>query len=768
MSPETDAEAESEGESTYCIMCHGGAGAGVGGMVALAHAHASRLRNAGVPSSPDEGFGCSYAATSPKYLAQLNEAPQSLFVCGHAMHLGCWQRHLQTHKESQRLLLEDSLYPPDEASKRETFCPLCRAASNVVLPLVPEPPPAKPAGDGESDASAEPSAADRLSEAHEWLVQLGHDGKAGLSPLAITRQSASSASSAVVRLSEGSRGASPLYVSEGALAAAVGVSSGGLMTRRHAPALLAALQDLHALRSPARSTEDGIRLMVAGESSPDGLPTVLLPAMMANWRGVALAFESAAWEWEHMGGGLQFGTTSAATMHSLGAMLRALTLRPAVLLEALKASQAYAELQAEMQPAARTSMLTWQLGELIPRLLQGQVLEPEQARSLLIVRPECPTLLGCNLAEVAVVIALAMPPATERLAHRQIELLGVAALAKAVLRACWPAPAESMWTMPDAVQDAMQGTNSSSSATADVSDGRGDAAARDALGSAEEVGREAAALDELRARLAAAADIGVATDAPSGAELVRFVAAETRHFELVTALLLRAGGGDAGDTAYPVASASAVLRCPDVLTTAEAWAAGMAIAGMAIAAGMESQVAPAAQPEPLRLSLALPRSLPTLHLHRMPPDFATLTMQLHQRLCVACVKVPQVEPALCLICGALLCAGPSCKRIRQPMDSREGECTRHARGCGMGIGIFALVHQGITLLVDGTRSAFYPSLYLDAHGEEDHGLRRGKPLYLSAARQEAIHRLWLAQAVPREVARSRASASHAAIRLGLY
>ena len=86
----------------------------------------------------------------------------------------------------------------------------------------------------------------------------------------------------------------------------------------------------------------------------------------------------------------------------------------------------------------------------------------------------------------------------------------------------------------------------------------------------------------------------------------------------------------------------------------------------------------------------------------------------------------------------------------------------------MGIGIFALVHQGITLLVDGTRSAFYPSLYLDAHGEEDHGLRRGKPLYLSAARQEAIHRLWLAQAVPREVARSRASASHAAIRLGLY
>ena len=76
--------------------------------------------------------------------------------------------------------------------------------------------------------------------------------------------------------------------------------------------------------------------------------------------------------------------------------------------------------------------------------------------------------------------------------------------------------------------------------------------------------------------------------------------------------------------------------------------------------------------------------------------------------------------------------------------------------------------QGITLLVDGPRSAFAPSLYVDAHGEEDHGLRRGKPLYHSPVRQAALHRMWLAQAVPLEVARSRANDSHAAIRLGLY
>ena len=105
--------------------------------------------------------------------------------------------------------------------------------------------------------------------------------------------------------------------------------------------------------------------------------------------------------------------------------------------------------------------------------------------------------------------------------------------------------------------------------------------------------------------------------------------------------------------------------------------------------------------------------------------------------------------------------------MRKPDEPREGECTRHARRCGFGAGIFTLVHQSVTLLVDGPASAYHPSLYLDAHHEEDRGLRRGKPLYLSAARQAAIHRLWLGQRVPLEVARARSSAS-SVIRPGYY
>ena len=61
----------------------------------------------------------------------------------------------------------------------------------------------------------------------------------------------------------------------------------------------------------------------------------------------------------------------------------------------------------------------------------------------------------------------------------------------------------------------------------------------------------------------------------------------------------------------------------------------------------------------------------------MPPDFAALTAQLHQRTCVSCGK-PPIEPAICLLCGALLCAGPHCRRTKQSSEPKEGECTRHA------------------------------------------------------------------------------------------
>ena len=85
----------------------------------------------------------------------------------------------------------------------------------------------------------------------------------------------------------------------------------------------------------------------------------------------------------------------------------------------------------------------------------------------------------------------------------------------------------------------------------------------------------------------------------------------------------------------------------------------------------------------------------------------------------------------------------------------------------MGVGIFALVHQCVTLLTDESRACHYSSLYLDVHNEEDRGLKRGKPLFLNQGRVAAIRKLWLAQGVPLEVARIRAGAT-GVVRMGFY
>ena len=67
-----------------------------------------------------------------------------------------------------------------------------------------------------------------------------------------------------------------------------------------------------------------------------------------------------------------------------------------------------------------------------------------------------------------------------------------------------------------------------------------------------------------------------------------------------------------------------------------------------------------------------------------------------------------------------------------------GEAPHHARVCGDGLGVFLLLRKTVVLFLRGERCATWHSPYLDAHGEEDENLRRGKPLYLSRERVEAL------------------------------
>ena len=112
------------------------------------------------------------------------------------------------------------------------------------------------------------------------------------------------------------------------------------------------------------------------------------------------------------------------------------------------------------------------------------------------------------------------------------------------------------------------------------------------------------------------------------------------------------------------------------------------------------------------------------------------------------------ETAICLLSGAVMRSGTVRKhRVNRP----PGTCTQHARKVGSGIGIFFLVQKCTVLLMHNNKSAYSPSLYVDEHGEEDVGLRRGRPLFFSEERYQALETLWRTHGIPREVAQIRST-----------
>jgi len=115
------------------------------------------------------------------------------------------------------------------------------------------------------------------------------------------------------------------------------------------------------------------------------------------------------------------------------------------------------------------------------------------------------------------------------------------------------------------------------------------------------------------------------------------------------------------------------------------------------------------------------------------------------------------ETAICLLTGAIMRSGSTRRNSISRSARPPGACTVHARKTGSGIGIFFLVQKCTVLLVHNNKSAYYASLYVDEHGEEDPGLRRGRPLFLKYVRYQALEALWRQHGIPREVAQIRST-----------
>ncbi|XP_071942297.1 E3 ubiquitin-protein ligase UBR3-like [Antedon mediterranea] len=124
------------------------------------------------------------------------------------------------------------------------------------------------------------------------------------------------------------------------------------------------------------------------------------------------------------------------------------------------------------------------------------------------------------------------------------------------------------------------------------------------------------------------------------------------------------------------------------------------------------------------------------HLIQLPHDFSKLFQHYSKQKCNLCYAALK-SPALCLVCGNLISLNATCCKLRP-----KNEGGLHASVCGSGTAIYLSIDSSNIMIYRGNRSCTWSSVYLDHYGEEDSGLKRGKPLILNEARYSFLENLW--------------------------
>jgi len=125
-----------------------------------------------------------------------------------------------------------------------------------------------------------------------------------------------------------------------------------------------------------------------------------------------------------------------------------------------------------------------------------------------------------------------------------------------------------------------------------------------------------------------------------------------------------------------------------------------------------------------------------VHMAMLPEKYLEVVRLSVKRKCHQCGNRPR-EPAICVICGGLVCINACCRNT-----GTSGECTRHALSCGGGQGLFICVHIGVLLAIDAPRCCFIDSPYVDRYGEPDPKFKRGVVLSLNKRIAEEVQMLY--------------------------
>ncbi|KAJ7758417.1 hypothetical protein B0H14DRAFT_3598370 [Mycena olivaceomarginata] len=122
-----------------------------------------------------------------------------------------------------------------------------------------------------------------------------------------------------------------------------------------------------------------------------------------------------------------------------------------------------------------------------------------------------------------------------------------------------------------------------------------------------------------------------------------------------------------------------------------------------------------------------------------------------------CAHYGHSHAASQLNCGVVLDFPSMYRLARLPLvldnlfgaQDRALTCAR----CGGAIGVYFLVKRCMLLYVYSNNGTFSPPPYLDAHGEVDISMRRGRRQYLHFARWEEVRKTWLSHGIPTVIAR---------------
>lgn len=136
----------------------------------------------------------------------------------------------------------------------------------------------------------------------------------------------------------------------------------------------------------------------------------------------------------------------------------------------------------------------------------------------------------------------------------------------------------------------------------------------------------------------------------------------------------------------------------------------------------------------------------------LPADYSELINCISGFVCPKSQCDDSRVPAMCLVCGAVMCSQSYCCQTTLEDGKTVGACTAHSESCGGGCGIFLRVREcKVVLLAGRTKGCFIQPPYVDQYGETDTGLKRGNPLRLCPDRYRKIYQIWLNHRIPEEI-----------------